>query len=155
MTTPADDSHGASGDDADAAYANSLYAKIGGDAEVRGLVDRFYAAMDTLPEAATIRAMHPRSLQSSNEKLYEFLSGWLGGPQLYVEKRGHPRLRRRHLPFAIGSAEAAAWMTCMATALDGLPARVSPMLRETLRGQLGQVAAFMRNQPGDSPGDEG
>ncbi len=124
----------------------TLYEQLGGDAEVRALVDRFYDAMETLPQAATIRAMHPNNLSSSRLKLYEFLSGWLGGPQLYIEKRGHPRLRARHMPFAIGDAEAAAWMLCMADALDGLPSTVSPMLREVLWSQLGQVAAFMRNQ---------
>lgn len=129
-----------------AAPSATLYAQIGGDAEVRALVDRFYDAMETLPQAATIRAMHPNNLAGSRLKLYEFLSGWLGGPQLYIEKRGHPRLRARHLPFAIGDAEAAAWMLCMANALDGLPEAVSPMLREVLWSQLGQVAAFMRNQ---------
>ena len=124
----------------------TLYTQIGGDAEVRALVDRFYDAMETLPQAATIRAMHPNNLSGSRLKLYEFLSGWLGGPQLYIEKHGHPRLRARHMPFAIGDAEAAAWMLCMADALEGLPPTVSPMLREVLWSQLGQVASLMRNQ---------
>ena len=138
--------------DVDDSEATTLYARLGGDAEVRALVDHFYDAMERLPEAATIRAMHPRNMAGSRQKLYEFLSGWLGGPQLYIEKHGHPRLRRRHLPFDIGTPEATAWMRCMALALDGLPATVSPLLRETVQSQLGQVAAFMRNRPGDSPG---
>lgn len=141
------DTSGATG----AAHSRTLYEQLGGEAALRGLVDRFYAAMDRLPEAATIRAMHPRNLQSSNDKLFEFLSGWTGGPQLYIQKRGHPRLRARHLPFAIGTPEAAAWMLCMAEAIEGLSADVSPLTREMLWSQLGQVAAFMRNQPGDSP----
>jgi hemoglobin len=129
----------------------TLYDKLGGDAEVRALVDRFYDAMERLPEAATIRAMHPNNLAGSREKLYEFLSGWLGGPQLYIQRRGHPRLRARHLPFAIATPEAAAWMLCMAEAIDGLPAGVSAMTRETLWSQLGQVAGFMRNTPDAEP----
>ena len=132
--------------------ARPLYDQLGGETEVRALVDRFYDAMDRLPEAASVRAMHPRNLQSSRDKLFEFLSGWLGGPPLYIQKRGHPRLRARHMPFAIGTPEAAAWMLCMAEALEGLPPEVPQLTREVLFSQLGQVASFMRNQPGDSPG---
>ena len=130
----------------------TFYEQLGGEAEVRALVDRFYDAMGTLPEAAEIRAMHPRNLQGSRDKLFEFLSGWLGGPPLYVEKRGHPRLRARHLPFAIGTPEAAAWMLCMANAIEGLPDNVPQLTRELLFSRLGQVAAFMRNKPGDGSG---
>ena len=81
------------------------FERIGGEEGVRALVDRFYDLMDTLPEAAGIRAMHPRDLRMSREKLYLFLVGWLGGPPLYVERFGHPRLRARHLPFPIGDSE--------------------------------------------------
>ncbi|NIS29878.1 MAG: group II truncated hemoglobin, partial [Actinobacteria bacterium] len=90
----------------------------GGEAGVRRLVDRFYDLMDTLPEAAEVRALHPRSLHVSREKLFQFLSGWLGGPPLYVERYGHPRLRRRHFPFTIGEREAEQWMLCMRRAID-------------------------------------
>ena len=93
------------------------YEQLGGDAGVRKLVDRFYDLMDALPEAKTIRALHPATLDDSREKLYEFLSGWLGGPNLYIEKRGHPRLRGRHMPFAIDDAGVGAWLLCMNRAI--------------------------------------
>ena len=97
------------------------YETIGGEAGVRELVDRFYDYMDSLPEAAEVRALHARSLRASREKLFLFLSGWLGGPDLYVQKYGHPRLRRRHLPFPIGSHERDQWMLCMRRALADMP----------------------------------
>ncbi len=121
------------------------YQALGGDAAVRRLVDRFYDLMDSLPEAATIRAMHATSLDVSRERLYWFLSGWLGGPPLFVEQRGHPRLRARHLPFAIGLAEAAAWMRCMAQALAEQVDDVA--LRDQLRDAMARLADHMRNQP--------
>ena len=83
------------------------YELIGGEAKVRELVDRFYDYMDTEAEAQTVRQLHAKSLKSSREKLFLFLSGWLGGPDLYIQKYGHPMLRRRHLPFAIGRREPA------------------------------------------------
>jgi hemoglobin len=124
------------------------YELMGGDAGIRRLVDRFYDLMDTAPEAATIRALHARSLKASREKLYMFLSGWTGGPQLYMERHGHPRLRMRHFPFAIGARERDEWLWCMDTALDEheMPAP----LREALRGKLHALADHMRNQP-DQP----
>jgi hemoglobin len=81
------------------------YDSLGGNAAVRRLVDRFYDLMDSVPEYYVIRKLHPADLAGSREKLYLFLSGWLGGPPLYAEKYGHPMLRARHLPFAIGLAE--------------------------------------------------
>lgn len=93
------------------------YEALGGAEGVRRLVDRFYALMDELPEAYGVRQMHPQSLEGSAVKLFEFLSGWLGGPSLYIEKRGHPRLRMRHLPYTIGPQERDEWMLCMRTAL--------------------------------------
>ncbi|HEY1181132.1 MAG TPA: group II truncated hemoglobin, partial [Rhodocyclaceae bacterium] len=89
------------------------YEAIGGEAGVRRLVQRFYALMDELPEAYAIRKLHPEDLSGSEEKLFMYLSGYLGGPQLFVEKFGHPMLRARHLPFAIGKNEAEQWMMCM------------------------------------------
>ena len=80
---------------------------IGGEDAVRRLVDRFYDVMDTAPEAAGIRALHPPTLDLSREKLFLFLTGWMGGPPLYVERYGHPMLRARHLPFPIGEEERA------------------------------------------------
>lgn len=86
------------------------YALIGGDAGVRRLVNTFYDLMDAVPGYHVIRKLHPQDLAGSSEKLYLFLSGWLGGPPLYAEKYGHPMLRARHLPYAIGIAERDAWL---------------------------------------------
>jgi hemoglobin len=83
----------------------STYQLIGGEAGLRSLMDNFYDLMDSSPEAAKIRAFHGKSLKQSREKLFMFLSGWSGGPQLYIEKFGHPRLRMRHMLFAIGTVE--------------------------------------------------
>jgi hemoglobin len=91
---------------------------LGGETGLRSLVNRFYDLMDSSPEAEKIRAFHAESLKRSREKLFMFLSGWCGGPQLYVERFGHPRLRMRHLPFQIGEAERDQWLWCMNKALD-------------------------------------
>jgi len=94
------------------------YEALGGADAVRGLVDRFYDLMDELPETYDLRQLHPADLTGSRQSLFEFLSGWFGGPPLYIEKKGHPRLRMRHMPFAIGPAERDQWMLCMRTALE-------------------------------------
>jgi hemoglobin len=120
--------------------------RLGGEAGVRRLVDRFYDLMDTLAEAAPIRAMHPADLASSREKLALFLTGYLGGPPRYVERYGHPRLRARHLPFAIDEAARDQWMLCMNRALDELVP--DGLLRLQLSSSLARVADHMRNQPG-------
>jgi hemoglobin len=100
--------------------------------------------MDELPEARDLRAMHHGELAVIREKLYEFLSGWLGGPQLYIEKHGHPRLRARHLPFSIGVAERDAWMRCMRLALaETVP---DESLRTGLDHALARLADHMRNR---------
>jgi hemoglobin len=94
------------------------YEGLGGADAVRRLVDRFYDLMDELPETYGLRQLHPADLTGSRQSLFEFLSGWFGGPPLYIEKKGHPRLRMRHMPFAIGPGERDQWMLCMRTALD-------------------------------------
>lgn len=127
------------------------YQMLGGEPAVRALVKRFYELMDTLPETYGIRKLHPRDLSGAEEKLFLYLTGWLGGPQLYVEKFGHPRLRARHMPFPIGEAERDQWMHCMRAAMaeqvDNAP------LRDALLKALGDLADFMRNQaqPGTGP----
>lgn len=123
--------------------AMNHFELVGGEEGVRRLVDRFYDLMDSIPEAEGIRSLHPPDLKTSREKLYLFLVGWLGGPPLYVERYGHPRLRARHLPFPIGKAEADAWVHCMDGALDEheLPSD----LREYLRQRFRAVADHMRN----------
>ena len=127
-------------------FEGSLYELIGGEAGLRSLVDRFYDLMDSSPEAAGIRAIHPRSLTRSREKLFMFLSGWSGGPQLYVEKFGHPRLRMRHMPFSIGAAERDQWLWCMNKALD--ESQIDPRVVEFLRARFAEVADAMRNVAG-------
>ena len=119
------------------------YDRLGGAHAVRQLVTRFYQLMDELPEAHDIRVMHPAELSSSREKLFEFLSGWLGGPPLYMERRGHPRLRLRHMPFAIDSRARDAWMLCMRRALEESAA--DPMLREMLLSAFSRMADHLRN----------
>jgi hemoglobin len=94
------------------------YEGLGGADALRLLVDRFYDLMDELPETHGLRQLHPADLTGSRQSLFEFLSGWFGGPSLYIEKKGHPRLRMRHMPFAIGPGERDQWMLCMRTALD-------------------------------------
>jgi hemoglobin len=127
----------------------TLYARLG-DERIRRLVDRFYDQMDTVPECATIRAMHPADLSSSRDKLYWFLVGWSGGPPLYVERYGHPRLRARHLPFSIGDAEALQWMHCMRMALDETVPE--PHLRSLLEAAFGRIAGHMRNREDGAAG---
>jgi hemoglobin len=127
-----------------ASDAPTPYALVGGDAGIRRLVDRFYDLMDTAPEAATIRKLHAASLKASREKLYMFLTGWTGGPPIYVEQRGHPRLRMRHFPFSIGTRERDEWLWCMDRALDEQP--MPDELREHLRGALHRLADHMRNR---------
>ena len=124
-------------------FEPSLYELIGGEAGLRSLVERFYDLMDSSPEAARIRAIHPKSLKQSREKLFLFLSGWSGGPQYYVERFGHPRLRMRHMPFSIGTVERDQWLWCMNKALDesDLDSRVI----EFLKIRFAEAADFLRN----------
>ncbi len=120
------------------------YDAIGGEAGVRQLVDRFYDLMDREPEAADVRALHATNLKVSREKLFLFLSGWLGGPPLYVEKFGHPMLRARHLPFAIAERERDQWLWCMERAIA--EQEMPDELREFLREKLRPLADHMRNR---------
>ena len=122
----------------------SPYELFGGGQGVRRLVDAFYDHMDLDEVFAGIRALHPETLAGSRDKLYWFLSGWLGGPNLYTEQFGHPMLRARHLPFAIGNAERDAWIACMRMAL--LDCAIDPKLGDWLMGQLSGTADWMRNK---------
>ena len=123
---------------------NSVYDLIGGETKLRALVDRFYDIMDSSPEAKDIRAYHAKSLSGSREKLFMFLSGWSGGPALYIEKYGHPRLRLRHAPFSIGEKERDKWLWCMNKALD--ESGFLPSVVEHLKTRFAEVADFMRNK---------
>jgi len=120
------------------------YELIGGATGVRKLVELFYDHMDQLHEAKGIRELHAKSLKASREKLFLFLSGWLGGPDLYIQKYGHPRLRRRHLPFSIGIAERDQWMHCMRLALDDM--NLDKELRDKLEAAFQATADHMRNR---------
>lgn len=122
------------------------FSRIGGEPAVRRLVKRFYELMDTLPEAYGIRKLHAADLSNSEDKLFMFLSGWLGGPQLYVEKFGHPMLRARHLPFPISNDEAEQWMLCMRQAMAEVIA--DEALRAALDKALDDLARHMRNRKG-------
>jgi len=120
------------------------YQRLGGETAVRALVDRFYDLMDLEPTFTGIRALHPQSLDGSRDKLHWFLCGWLGGPNHYIERFGHPRLRARHLPYEIGIAERDQWMACMMQAMQ--ESNVDPALAERLAQSFFGTADWMRNQ---------
>lgn len=122
---------------------STLYEKIGGEATVRSLVNEFYHLMDTLEEAKGIRAQHHGDLEPIKEKLFDFLSGWLGGPQLFVQKYGHPKLRARHLPFKIGLSERDQWITCMFKAMETVG--ITEPDATIIRSALFRLADHMRN----------
>lgn len=124
----------------------SPFERIGGEPGVRALVDRFYDLMDLDPALGDLRAVHPTSLDGSRDKLFWFLCGWLGGPAHYTERFGHPMLRARHLPFAIGLRERDQWLACMAQAMSELS--VEPALATRLAASFFGTADWMVNQPG-------
>lgn len=126
---------------------NTPYNTIGGEQALLQLVDRFYFYMDTLPEAQGIRALHQDNLASAKDKLFKFLSGWLGGPNLFIEEFGHPILRARHLPFVIGEAERDQWLLCMDKALSEV--FVDPQLKINIQNALQQLATHMINRMPD------
>lgn len=127
----------------------SHYERIGGAEKVRALVQRFYQIMDELPESYGIRKLHPESLQGSEDKLFKFLSGWMGGPQLFIEQHGHPMLRQRHLPFPIGNSERDQWLMCMQKALQDVVEDAA--LRAELNASFAKVADHMRNRAQITP----
>ena len=120
------------------------YELVGGDAGVRALVDAFYDRMDLEEAFAGIRRLHPPSLDGSRDKLYWYLSGWLGGPSMYVERFGHPRLRARHLPFPIADSERDQWLACMRLAMEDV--RMRDDLAEALMKAFFGTADWMRNK---------
>jgi hemoglobin len=122
------------------------YQALGGADGIHRLVDRFYELMDELPEAYAARRLHPESLAGASESLFEYLSGWFGWPNLYIEKKGHPRLRMRHAPYAIGPTERNEWMLCMRTALTEQV--VDEDLRASLLQAFTQMADHMVNTEG-------
>ncbi len=126
-------------------HLSEAYNLMGGEIVLRRLVECFYDLMDEDPDYFGIRKLHPQELSSSREKLFMFLSGWTGGPSLYVEKYGEPRLRSRHLPFSIGIVERDQWLSCMNNAMEKIGLEIQ--LRRDLALAFEQTANFMRNQP--------
>lgn len=128
--------------------SNPHFGMIGGEEPIARLVDRFYHYMESLPEAAGIRAMHEADLTHTREVLRKFLIEWLGGPKVYSAERGHPRLRQKHIAFTIGEAERDAWMLCMRRAMDDV------VTDATLKAQMDQAffktADFIRNDRGST-----
>lgn len=122
----------------------SPFDLLGGESAVRTLVDRFYDLMDLEPAYAALRAMHPTTLDGSRDKLFWFLCGWLGGPDHFVARFGHPRLRARHLPFSIGIAERDQWLACMGQAMRELS--IDPAMAERLATSFFTTADWMRNR---------
>ncbi len=128
----------------------SLFEELGGAEKIRDLVEKFYDVMDSDSRAAGIRAMHAADLTEAREKLFMFLTGWSGGPSLYIERYGHPMLRRRHMPFSIGESERDQWMFCMVRAMHEVGMEEPLVVR--LAQALWSVADFMRNKlEGDTP----
>lgn len=123
--------------------AQTPYQLMGGEVAVRALANRFYDIMETAPEAKALYAIHPLPLDTIRQKFFEFLSGWLGGPALFEEKYGHPRLRARHMPFTVNEQLRDEWMFCMNQALDEVV--TDKMLREGIRQSIGQLATHMIN----------
>ena len=122
------------------------YDMVGGDAGIWQLVNRFYDLMDELPEAWELRKIHPEDLQGSRDKLFKFLSGWLGGPGLYEAEYGHPRLRMRHMPFPVDTQMRDQWLLCINMALDE---QISDeLLKMQLKSAFANVADHMRNRAG-------
>jgi hemoglobin len=129
-----------------ASESRTFFELLGGTEKIRDIVERFYDIMDSDPRAAGIRAMHAPDLTSAREKLFMYLTGWTGGPQLYIERYGHPRLRARHLPFSIDESARDQWMYCMIKSLheNGVE---EPVLTQ-LASLLYDLADMMRNRPG-------
>ncbi|NMM11193.1 MAG: group II truncated hemoglobin [Polaromonas sp.] len=125
------------------------YQALGGAAGVQQLVLRFYELMDELPEAYAVRRLHPESLKGSAENLFDYLSGWFGGPSLYIQKKGHPRLRMRHNPYAVGPVVRDEWMLCMKQALSEQVA--DEVFRAQLIDTFTQMADHMVNTQGAGP----
>lgn len=119
---------------------------MGGEETVHALVERFYDLMDEDPDYFGIRKLHPESLAGSRQKLFMYLSGWLGGPQLYVNEFGHPRLRARHLPFAIATSERDQWLGCMNRAMEDVGIELG--VRQALARSFFGTADWMRNREG-------
>ena len=118
---------------------------IGGEEKVKALTNRFYDLMDLEPGYQVLRGVHGTELVNARQRLCWFLCGWLGGPQHYTERFGHPALRARHMPFKIGIAERDQWLACMDQAMG--ETGVDDELRARLRESFFKTADWMRNTP--------
>ena len=133
-------------DDENTSKQPTAFDLIGGEPRLQALTERFYALMDLEPGYAELRATHGSTLDEAQQKLFWLLCGWLGGPDYFVEKIGHPRLRARHRPFAIGIKERDQWVACMDQAM--LETGIPEPLRERLNESFMQTADWMRNRNG-------
>ena len=133
-------------DHPDSPATPTAFELVGGEVPLRQVVDRFYDLMELEERYQALRATHGSSLDEARDKLFWFLCGWLGGPDYYQERFGHPRLRARHLPFSIGIRERDEWVACMAQAMHecGWP----EPLRTRLHESFANTADWMRNRAG-------
>jgi len=122
--------------------AETPYTEIGGEDAVRKLAEAFYDVIEE--ESPTLRDMLPANTANTRKKFLMYLTGWLGGPPLYEEKYGHPRLRMRHTPFPIGADEADEWMRCMRKGMDR--AGLEDPIRSFLEERFEPLAQHMRNR---------
>lgn len=122
---------------------DSLFEWIGGEERIQELVNRFYDLMDLESVYTELRAAHGPTLERARQHLFWFLCGWMGGPEYFVERFGHPRLRARHLPFRIGIPERDQWVACMDQAMGEIG--VDPQLQQRMKRSFAQVADMMRN----------
>nr|WP_316655448.1 group II truncated hemoglobin [uncultured Gellertiella sp.] len=128
----------------------TLFEAIGGERTVKALTRRFYQLMDTLPEASHCRAVHPADMSGSEAKLADYLIGYLGGPPVYVEKHGHPMLRRRHFIAEIGPRERDGWLLCFRQAMDETIGNET--LRAIIREPIERLAHHMQNKESTDDG---
>jgi len=124
--------------------SESLYSRLGGEAVLRQFVSHLYAFMDEAEVVQPVRKMHSQDLSYAADRLFMFLSGMLGGPPLYMEAFGHPRLRRKHLSFSIGDEERDQWLLCAQYAADQLA--VEETIRTELMMVLSRMADHLRNK---------
>jgi hemoglobin len=122
----------------------SPYTLLGGEAAVSAMVERFYDLMELEPAYKALRDTHGPDLANARSRLFKFLTGWLGGPPLYEEEFGHPRLRARHMPFSIGILERDQWLACMNQSM--VETGVEDAMRERLMRSFFQTADWMRNR---------
>ncbi|MFT4798768.1 MAG: hemoglobin [Candidatus Azotimanducaceae bacterium] len=127
----------------------TLFERLGGEAGVKELVTRFYDEMNQNPDARLVRDKHPADLDPSRQKLFEYFTGWFGGPPLFTDKYGHPRLRARHNHIEIGLRDRDQWLHCLTVALDQMA--LAPDLRADLLEKIAPMADHMRNLEEEAP----